>query len=381
MIYRPTPQLITEYSMRDSINQSSIVEILNNGIQSFLEKQEALRAEEEGLIPEKDPAHFLVGKGVDVTITGYIGQFQVTFHSSKLIKKPGDGAVAALKLAFQMVKQDHLDEINDEDSPVRISTDPTIYVETLNEACVQAGYYADPKYNNSRVNTLLKPGSGAAEYWQDMVEADGKKILSGEEENKVKNVTFSLLNHPHTAHWFKDGDTEDDIDIVFQFPCYWEYLDIHCKALIDMLVINHTRETITVFDIKTTGDHVLLFNRAMRKRRYDIQGSFYSEGLRNNLTQLATLINKHLIGYTIMDFAFMVESTKSTGCPMIYPMDKDLIEIGRRGDGRYGTELGWEQGLHIFNEWRQTGFSLERRFQSTNGIVKIGAGFTYNENF
>ncbi len=62
-------------------------------------------------------------------------------------------------------------------------------------------------------------------YWQNLIEANGKQVLDDNEWVIINNIILSFTTHKFTKHLFVDGD---DIDIVYQFPMYWEYEGIKC---------------------------------------------------------------------------------------------------------------------------------------------------------
>jgi len=64
-----------------------------------------------------------------------------------------------------------------------------------------------------------------------------------------------------------------------------EYETVMCKGLLDMVVLNNTKNTVQIIDLKTTSaKNFDDFRNSVLKYRYDIQGSFYHIGLRKGLT-------------------------------------------------------------------------------------------------
>jgi len=210
----------------------------------------------------------------------------------------------------------------------------------------------------------------AQEYWDDLILADGKQVLDDGEYNTINNIVISLTTHKHTRNLFVDSP---DVDIVYQFPMFWDYVGERCKALIDHIIIDHKHKRIKPIDEKTLGDYILRFPNAVKKRRYDIQGSYYGHGLVRNLHNLSTLIGKDVTSYSIAPLAFVVESTIKQGTPLIFPMTAELNNIGTFGDGKYLK--GWEYALAEYSQWKAINYSIEKKFEATNGIVWI------NENF
>jgi len=348
------------------VNQSVIVALLQGGVQSYLDNQQLLKQQEEGLIPKDDKTHFNIGKAVDVRLTGSTQQYNQQFHISDLISKPTEKTKLVIDTAFLKATQ-----LN-----TSVHTDWRLYRELFEEAITEIGYYP-----NRDMNSKLKAIADAncAPYWKDMIEAEGKILLSQEEEQTAKMLVNNFLTHSHTKDFFRNEENcPEYIDIIYQFPAYTRYMDIDCKALLDIVLINHRINTIYPLDVKTTGDYTLLFNRAIRKRRYDIQGSYYRTMLNYSLSKVSEIIGKDVSEYKLSNFGFLVESTKSPGIPMPVVLGPDAEHVGRYGGGFY---KGWMHGLTIYQQWRESGFSIEKRFSITGGAIIVGTDFEYTENF
>jgi hypothetical protein len=231
--------------------------------------------------------------------------------------------------------------------------------------------------DDKRVEGFLGDGT-VAKYWEELISSQGKQLLSESEKNKIVEVSYNILNHKHTKNLFVDGK---DVDLIYQMPLFFEFNGVMCKVLPDLLRINHGQKKIYDIDIKTMGDYVLRFNQSFRLRRYDIQGSFYQKGVKENLATISKLIGKDISDYTFANPAFVVESTLKPGTPMIYVMTSDLIETGIVGDKNRSYIGGYFQGVEIYKRWKIIDYSIEERFKDTNGIVWVDGQFEYNEIF
>lgn len=380
MIYRHSEQQIQDYFERDAINQSALKIIIdkNGGIEKFVDQRDQLLKSADLYYEEK--THFIIGQAVDTYITQGEEIFKNKYHYSQLKKKPSDMVKSIINMVFDVVKSGtRIDEI----LPF-INYKQEIYnAANEHKYSMTRGYAPSEKqlkdptlanvtdwWNHDNRWSYMK---NAEEYWQSLIEANGKQVLSDNEYNTANNIILSFTTHKHTANLFKDGD---NIDIVYQFPIYWEYKGIKCKALIDMVIINHTTRKVMPIDLKTIGDYILRFNNAVDIRRYDLQGSFYHYGLLQNIQQLSQICSKALDNYHVSDFAFIVESTIKQGIPLVFVLTADLISVGTSGDGRY--KKGWLDALQIYNEWRQIDFSIEKRYESTNGVVWIDNNYLLN---
>lgn len=363
MIYRHTIEQVDNYYQRPDLNQSSIKIIIEQGMQAYLADQDRLKQQEESY---EEKSHYIIGGAVDCKLTMAEEVFKEKYHISEQTKKPGDGAMKVMKRAFASAS---------EQFPLGLEANIALYKKYLFEAAnleefnMRSKNKDDNPEEDSRVLGFIKNHSS---YWVDMVLAEGKQLLSEEEVIIINRVYESLTQHKHTSHLFTNKKAYTaEVDIIYQMPLYFTYKGVACKAMVDMIIIDHANKRIMPIDIKTMWDYVLRFNRAITKRRYDLQASFYSYGIHACLTQIATLINKHLIEYSVANFAFIAESTVSTGCPLIYVTNQEVLEYGKVGyiKGNGEVLLGWEQGIDIYSRWSDAQFSLEELLSDKKGII------------
>lgn len=355
MIIRHTVEQVKDYYERAGINQSSLKVILESGMQRFI-------ADAQDLLMEKEKRHFIIGNAVDVYLTMGESVFNSMFHISRIPRKPGPKAMAILKDTFTDVVSRY--------SSDEVSLIPNEYSDIILHHCTIHEYY--PKWKaETRVESILK-GAGI-EYWADLVKAVGKQILSEDESAISLAIINSILTHRNTARLFKETD---HVDIIFQLPMYFKYDDIDCKALMDMVRIDHVQQRIFPIDIKTTGDYILRFNRQINARRYDIQGSFYMEGLSKHLKQISMLIKKDITKYGIANLAFIADSTINPGLPFIFPLSDELVKDGRLGNIEEGTR-GWIQAINIYRPWLQNQFNIDLVTSDVNGILVVGKNYEY----
>ena len=381
MIYRHTDQQLQAYFDSPAINQSALKVIIdpNGGIEKFVEQQDALLNNEDDYYEEKK--HFIIGKGVDCIITQEPEVFKNKYHYSDLKKKPSDTVKAIVREVFYTLAQT---------TPISQLLPFVSYKKEIYEICNsikdekgKTGYSmnrAAPSEKQLKELPLVTDWwnydnrwssmKNAPEYWDDLKLADGKQVLDDGEYNIINNIVISLKTHKHTKHLFVDNP---NTDTVFQFPMFWECIGEKCKGLVDHIIIDHTHKRIKPIDEKTLGDYILRFPNAVKKRRYDIQGSYYGYGLKKNLDKLSILINKDVTDYSVAPLAFVVESTIKQGVPLIFPMTAELERIGSVGDDRYLK--GWEHALVEYSQWKAINYSIEEKYKTTNGIVWI------NENF
>lgn len=370
MVIRHSREEIALYKNTDALNQTLIKELIKNGIDQFLLKEEQLKTNGEDEYEEKE--HFLIGHAVDHYFSFGRDEFENDYYLSRLIEKPKDTPLKILKRAFAKAS----------------GFGPVIgpiydYQREIWEACNEEAYYMNrykPNWEEDTRPSSVIQDNGAA-YWNDLKASNGKQVLTTEEDGKIRTIIQSFETHPHTSFILNEQTgacASDDFIVIFQTPLYFTYNEILCKALIDYIVVDLQHRTIIIGDIKTTMEDILNFNRAIKRHRYDLQASFYMFAIGENVEYLSKLTGVNLNGFSFSKFGFITETTKNPGTPMIFVMDDIMIETGRRGDSYL---LGWEQGIERFKLWKQVDFSKEDFFGEAHGIVEVGHNFNYLRNF
>jgi len=381
-IIRSSQEVIQEYYDSIGINRTAIKTILHSGMQVFLaEAEEAIHAEKS----YEEKTHFILGSALDCKLTEGEDIFNQKYYHSILQRKPADKPAAIVRMVYDAaIKKEVEDEEIRGDEGWKVSNilrdQENLIYEAMNTVQLPAdkvpGYYmnnAKSIAEDTRMdNRLLKDGLCQA-YWEDLLSARGKQVLSDEQYNCINDMYMSLTTHPFTKDLFKDGE---DIDILYQYPIYWEEEIgddlVLCKILVDTIRILHNVEYIIPFDIKTFGNYVTRFNTEMHSRRYDLQGSFYTHGIKKDLANISRLIGKDVTNYKIANFGFVVESTLLSGTPLKYIMSDSLLYIGEHGSEE-PKRKGWREGLQIYSNWRKNEFDISKL--SSNGVVIIDENF------
>ena len=200
----------------------------------------------------EEKKHFLIGDGVDMQLTRPIEEFNQKFHISNLQNKPSDTIKSIINQVFDKVKENFNEDIGTLE----------IYPDVILQCCNNHEY--QPKWlDNTRIAKVVE----AWEYWEDLKAAEGKVVLSQEENDLISQIVMSIRTNPATSKYF---ETSKDVEILDQLAIYFPYNNVDCKALLDRVIINHENKTIQPIDFKTMGDQTIYFPKSLRQRRYDI---------------------------------------------------------------------------------------------------------------
>ena len=320
----------------------------------------------------EEKKHFLIGDGVDMQLTRPIEEFNQKFHISNLQNKPSDTIKSIVNQVFDLVKEE-VGELADK-GVLRDHTSKIL------DSCNDHNYQPNWK-TETRIAKIVE----AWEYWEDIKAAEGKVVLSQEENDLISQVVMSIRTSTNTCKYF---ETSKDVEILNQLSIYFTYNNVDCKALLDRVIIDHKNKTVQPIDFKTMGDQTLYFPKSLRQRRYDIQAAFYTEALKYFIER----DDKTLQDYKILPFKFIVESTINPGNPLVFTCSSELLDIGKNGrqpyklcdkpyiSTEYITYMKFDEikGFHqLIEDYK---WYMENEFEKSRKIVEAQGEFQLDWN-
>ena len=330
--------------------------------------------------------HFMIGSAVDCILTNSKEAFQEEYYISSVDKLPSEAVIEILNLVYNDLLQDyaeHLEVVQGQEEPLPVTPFDEFVGELsqwsayILDACEKTGW--QPRWgSDAKLKNILEPGST---YFLDMCLGFGKTIISQDQFYTIKNIVLSLRTNPRTAAFFERVIFESmpDITMYYQFPIYFEYRGVQCKALLDMVLVERDDKgkilSITGIDLKTMNGNTYSFPYSIKARRYDIQAAWYTLALQHHFAVPEG-------SDVIKPFQFVVESTSFQGKPLNFIVADSLLGIGRFGrraislhdtDVFNGDEMasaiiqyqikGFEQLLDMYIYHSENGFTEEREIQ------------------
>lgn len=328
---------------------------------------------------ERDKRHFILGSAVDDKIT-LNSHYNNLYYSGNLKGKLSDNVYAILNRVFSIYKG-HM-YIDGESARLE-----PIFLEHLYNAMNAGEFYMNRKkatwQEDTRWVSIADSTLIAEDYWLMLQKSEGKILLTKEEQGVVDKVVYSLTGAPPTKDYFIDNASRD---IYFQKVVYFTYRGIRCKALLDMIVVDHVDKTVTPIDIKTLGDFTYKFPQAMKTRRYDIQAAWYLEALQSSMKEEGC----PFVGYAIQPFTFLVESTITPGNARVFPCNASLIRFGKFGmrprkvqihlgeaDNyntlykTYDKAAGFNTLIDDYIWYQENGYSHPREYVESGGVAEV----------
>jgi hypothetical protein len=191
-------------------------------------------------------------------------------------------------------------------------------------------------YKPSYKKTALKQFETFEDYINERCENDGKVCISQEEYEMMSRMKMSCLSDSSAKRFFVK-DAHPDHELKFQVPVFWEQGGVTCKALLDMVLVDHAEKKIYPVDLKTTSSSVYYFASSFIKYKYYLQASMYTAAIEE------LFINEISEGYTVENFKFVVVSTTGRNDVLTYTVSDEDLQAGDYGyTDLYGNyHRGW----------------------------------------
>lgn len=198
--------------------------------------------------------------------------------------------------------------------------------------------------DDTRVDKIVK---SAGKYYSLLTE--GKKILSVDQYESLLRASEILLDSPVYPRCSNNGETEmfTQLKFIANVKYVGEY-----KFMPDLIIVNHIRKTIKIYDLKTTGKWEEYFPDSVTRYGYYIQACMYVQGLKSIIEK-----DPDFREYTVDPvFSFITINTSSPG-PIQWDFRMSLNTNGfvddkgtvYKGWVRLYRECQWHISTGIFN--------------------------------
>lgn len=175
-------------------------------------------------------------------------------------------------------------------------------------------------------NSLLTKGE---DWWRFSVQSIGKTVVLDKDRSFAYEIAEAAKRHPEIAPYFTEFSVPGR-EIHYQYPIYFpidtEYGEVNCKALLDEVIVSHTKKKIYIIEIKTIYDAVIaLIMEQIKKHDYVDQMSFYREAIR---FQFQDLLDE---GYEIDCHFLFIPKNLNNFNPVLIPCTESMLDWSRDG--------------------------------------------------
>jgi len=367
MIFRTSQQEVDDYfNDTERVSQSKLKRIIKGveGLKDVTEKE----------LYYEEKEHLIIGSAVDDLLTMGEQVFNNTYYVT-IAEKPSGKTLSTLHKLF-----DNMMEIFDEEY-VKFLSFSTIAQDDILTACEQEDFQSRYK-TPTKINALEKYSA----YFDELCKSYGKQIITTDDKAKIDAIVDSFKKSYfgwifNVANGEKDEENydENEIDIHFQKPIYFDYEGVPSKALLDILLVNHDTKEIAIADLKTTGDSLINFKYSAMKFRYDIQAAFYISAVKEWMKT-----KPEFKDYTLLGFTFLVENTINQNGAVSFDCSNEFLKMGRVGreafyfqkeDGptiHYPKIKGFVDAMDDYNWYLEHGFEKERIIVEQEDMLRLG---------
>lgn len=189
--------------------------------------------------------------------------------------------------------------------------------------------------------------------------ASDKIKISEEEYIKAQAVIDVLKTHEFSSWIFSP---QEGVDVHYQLPIYWYEDGTPCKALLDILVVDHNKKIIRPIDLKVKADSKYAFKSSFMRYKYYLQASWYTRGL-------VAKLHPSLKDYKIENFTFLVTTFDFPEPPLLYRCSDELLTIAKYG----GNDIkGVEQLFEDYKWYKEEGkFSYKKELHLSKGVIDL----------
>ena len=249
---------------------------------------------------QRHPSKYMnLGSAVDILLTSPEKKDEIIIVNSL----PADSIQKMVKFLINDEKLDLIDDITD---------DQVIGAYNSIESKLNWGIPA-------KKANLLEKGREYFNIYNDI--ESGDVIIITEHMFNVANDIIMMLNtSPITKNIIHSFDKEDEYEVIYQYKFTYELYGVTIKSMIDLIVINHTKKTINLYDLKiggyeeteNTGTYTS-FLRSFTRFKWMYQGCLYKTGF-------TKFVKTIFPDYLVENFKFLYVNAANLKYPYLYNM-------------------------------------------------------------
>lgn len=208
------------------------------------------------------------------------------------------------------------------------------------------GYQPNWK-DDTVINKILGEGEKYLEKLK--LETEGKILVSEEEWKQLSMICNNLQEF---VPWNFDkegfmnevnmtpghGEPGDDVQILNECAVEFEYQEIESKALIDILIVNHTRKTLTIVDLKTTSVPLSIYTGYNTQEINDegkivdkfVEGTMYKRNVHRQLAFYKIAAESLYKGYTFNSAYVLALETNIPYEVTMAKVNNAYLELGKK---------------------------------------------------
>lgn len=213
-------------------------------------------------------------------------------------------------------------------------------------------------------------GTDAEVYFKEMVEVRrrGLTVITMQEVDNATKIVEELKTNDFTAPIVNlVKSARYDVYNQLQVEGY-EVFGHLFKSMMDKVIVDHDKKTITVYDLKCTWSVENFYKEYYLYRRAYIQGYLYYWAATHHFKELVDN------GYRVTTPTFIVCDSTNYTAPLVYEMTHEAYINAEDGFEYKGTEYPGVRSLIEDLKWaiENDKWNISRENYINNGIVKLG---------
>lgn len=199
----------------------------------------------------------------------------------------------------------------------------------LSAAGVECNYYANPKYEATRIKNIK---NDCRDFYNKVCAAGERKIIAAETLIDAKNCVNALNEAPATKYYF-NLPSNQNIEQLYQLKFKGEFDGMPVRCMADLIIVDHNKKVVYPCDLKTSSKPEYMFYKSFVQWRYDIQAQLYWYIIRSVMDK-----DEVFKDYTLANYRFIVVN-RNTLNPLVweYPDTQCThnLAYGRNGEYSY----------------------------------------------
>lgn len=251
-----------------------------------------------------------------------------------------------------------------------IILDKPYTAEALLEVAKEVGVGGKSNWSDETILKRVKTTETEKYFNEKKLTTDKTKITQAIYD-QARNVVEVLKTHGYSSWIF---NPEPGCEVMYQVAVYWEEKGIPCKALLDIIFIDHNKKLIYPIDLKIKSESKYSFIKSFIRYKYYLQAVWYGRAVFKKFeTQYPN--------YKIQTFRFLVTSFEYPDPPLIYVCSNNVVDIGLSG-GVIGNKK--VKGIRqLFDDYlwynRERKFNYPREVYENKGILELDFYNNYDE--
>lgn len=208
-------------------------------------------------------------------------------------------------------------------------------------------------------------GTDAEIYYNECLETIGKTVVSIGTIENAERLVEKIKSHRYTSE-YANAVTEGDIEVFNELPVLFEIADVPYKAMLDKIIVDHSKKQIEPVDWKTSWDNENP-EAGYTKYGYYLQASMY------NLALLKWQVDHKLEGYKVLPMRFVFIDTTGFNDPVLLGLSQDDLDRAMRGFTLRGFHYNGLQFLMDEITWcvQEGIWTTTRELNKCNGVYKL----------